>query len=131
MAALAKLAQEVWQQRACPEQRPPDPTHELVAVDLRRVAAQHAGERGQRRSLDDEALDDGEDLSEARRLVRDMRAGGQTRPLAARKLQFLDKNGASTIPRRTAAPAVTPERTQCGSDNGADQPEPSRVLLDG
>lgn len=121
-----ELTRQVKVEGCRPAQRAVDP-----AVDL--LGSQHATlrQRRHRSSLDDEADHDVEDLPKARRLVRNVRARAEGDPSAAGQAQFLDDEGMREVASRTAAPAVTPERPQNRSDEGANHPEPGGMILGG
>ena len=78
MAALAKLSQQERQKMACPEQGTADPTDDLSRICERKAKTQ-LGEGG---GFVDEMPDDPKNLTEARRLVWQMRAGAETRKAA-------------------------------------------------
>lgn len=131
VAALAEVAQDVGEQHLGPGQQLRDPAPDLAAVDPRRVAAEPLGERGHGDPLGDERLNDGDDLAEGRRLVRGVGAGREAREAAARDDQLLDYERAGWVARRAAAPAVTAERPEKGSGEGANHPDPGGMILGG
>lgn len=130
-AALAEGAQDVYEQILGPVQQLLDPAPDLAALDSGRVAAEPSGQRGHREPFDDEGLDDGEDLAEAGGLVRQMRAGGETREAAVLEAQLLDDEGPRGVTGCAAALAIATKRPEGGGGEGADHLDPGGMILGG
>ena len=57
-----------------------------------------------------------------------MRTGEDARKAAVTAGQLLDPDVMLTIPRGTAAPAVSPKRADTGDDDGVNKPDPAGYL---
>jgi hypothetical protein len=128
---LSQFTQHVRQQDPRPVQRPPDPAYELATGDVGRVAAQCRHQRRERASFADESGDDGEDLAEARGLVRHVGTGAQAGEPAAWQAKFLNEERLVGLSGSTAAPAVSMKRPQEHDDVGVDQPDPVGMIPGG